>query len=141
MISRHANDTQFSINDLGISLTYEYLYYDLEMIVQDIVMNTLSFINEAAENLNRTRIVNSFEGSFRFFSALCIWAAQQQEVFTYSMLIQKLRHVAIAVMNANNFHTCRVLMRRNEVIIANEGYLKMSDSNRSNLRGSTVAIF
>lgn len=137
--SRHANDTQFSINDLSSSLTYEYLYYEGEMTVQDIVMGTLGSINEAAENLDRTGTVDNFGGSFRPFSALCIWAHQEQGIFTYSMLIQGLRHVAVAAMNANNFHECRVLVRRNGVVIANGGYLRLPDPNDPNLRGSTVA--
>ena len=137
--SRHANDTQVSINDLSNSLTYEYLYYDLEMTVHDIFMGTLGSINEAAENLDRTRTVDNFGGSFRPFSALCVWVHQEQGIFTYSMLIQGLRHVAVAAMNANNFHECRVLVRRNGAIIANGGYVKMPDPNDPNLRGSTVA--
>ena len=137
--SQHANDTQFSINDLSSSLTYEYLYYEGEMTVQDIVMGTLGSINEAAENLDRTGTVDNFGGSFRPFSALCIWAHQEQGIFTYSMLIQGLRHVAVAAMNANNFHECRVLVRRNGVIVANGGYLKMPNQNDPNLRGSIVA--
>ena len=137
--SQHANDTQVSINDFSSSLTYEYLYYDSEMTVHDIFMGTLGSINEAAENLDRTRTVDNFGGSFRPFAALCIWVHQGQGIFTYSMLIQGLRHVAVAAMNVKNFHQCRVLVRRNGVIIVNGGYVKLPDPNDTNLRPSTVA--
>ena len=123
--SQHTNDTQVSIDSVGGSLTYKYDFFGDQMTIEDVVMGTLGSMNQAAESQDRSGHIDMFAGSFPQYYAFCVWTGSPG--FTYSILIQSMRRVAAAAMNANNFLELRVEVRSNGIEIARGGYLRRPD--------------
>lgn len=122
---QHANDTQVSIDSSSNDVTYEYEFHDEEMTIEDVVMGTLGAMNQAAEDYDRSKDVDTFAGIFPHYKAVIVWSGRSG--LTYSLLIQSMRKAAVTAMTANNFHELRVIMIRNGAELARGGWIRIPD--------------